>query len=1041
VTVRPHSRGRRLAHAALLAAVLLTASTPAFALNPTLDLSQYAHTAWRVRDGFFKARVTSFAQTTDGYLWLGTEFGLLRFDGVRFVPWRPPSVSSLPNEWIRYLLGTRDGTLWIGTLGGLARLKDGLLTQYAELAGQTVDSLLEDRRGTVWVVANRPGSPRARLCAILNGRPECHGEDGSLGRFASSLVEDSSGHVWFTTTAPKGLLRWAPDPPKFYSLNDQPGGGLEVLADDGNGALLLVTDKGISRFAEGKTATVPFPTTQSPIGPRIVLRDRDGGVWIGTHRGLVHVHHGRTTAFERSDGLSGDDVGRLFEDREGNIWATTNDGIDRFREPAAALLSESQGLSHSSASTVLAARDGSVWIGTALGLNRWRDGRVTVYREPSDRPARSASQAPPASGVRELVGSGLPRRGVGTLFEDARGRLWVGTAAGLGYMEDDRFVPVTSAPQILNAIAEDARGNLWIADQNRGLLRLAPNHEVQETPTSGLGHADFITRLAADAKQAGLWLGFLQGGVAYYTDGRIRASYSASDGLGQGRVTYLHADPDGTLWVATEGGLSRLRNGRAATLSSKSGLPCDGVDWMTDDGAGSVWLSMACGIARVARSELDEWAAGVDQNQNVSRTIHPTVFDSADGVRSAASLSNYSPHVTRSADGRLWFTAYDGVTILDPRHLPFNNLPPPVHIEQITADRKSYEVPSDPAVRLELPALIRDVQIDYTALSLVAPEKMQFRYKLEGLEADWQEVGTRRQAFYSGLPPRNYRFRVIASNNSGVWNEAGASLDFTVLPAYYQRMWFRVSVVTALFASIVMLYRLRVRQLAGQFNMRLEARVNERTRIARDLHDTLLQNFQGVLLNFQAATFKLPEGPSDARTTLDDAIERASQAITEARDAVQGLRSSTGVTSDLARAIGTLGDDLTDRSNHDAPDFSVEVEGKPRDLAPILGDEVYRIAGEALRNAFRHAQARRIEAEIHYDRKQFRLRIRDDGKGIDPHVLDGGGRNGHYGLAGMHERATVVGGTLTIWSERESGTEIELTIPAALAYSRTERPS
>jgi signal transduction histidine kinase len=355
----------------------------------------------------------------------------------------------------------------------------------------------------------------------------------------------------------------------------------------------------------------------------------------------------------------------------------------------------------------------------------------------------------------------------------------------------------------------------------------------------------------------------------------------------------------------------------------------------------------------------------------------------------------------------------------------------PVHIEQIIADGKSYDASSG----LRLPPRVRDLAIDYTGLSFVAPEKVLFRYKLEGWDRDWHDARNRRQAFYSNLPPRNYRFRVIASNNSGVWNERGASLDFSIAPAYWQTSWFRALCVAAFLALLWGLYQVRLRQVARQFNLRLEERVSERTRIARELHDTLLQSFQGVLLKFQATSYLLPGRPEEARKTLESTIEQAAQAITEGRDAVQGLRSSTVVTTDLACAITTLGQELAaGETNANAAEFHVGVEGTPRDLYPILRDEVYRIAREALRNAFRHAEARRIEVEIRYDERQFGLRVRDDGKGVDAKHLKEGGRAGHFGLRGMRERAKLMGGKLVVWSEIDSGTEVKLKIPALRAY-------
>jgi signal transduction histidine kinase len=381
---------------------------------------------------------------------------------------------------------------------------------------------------------------------------------------------------------------------------------------------------------------------------------------------------------------------------------------------------------------------------------------------------------------------------------------------------------------------------------------------------------------------------------------------------------------------------------------------------------------------------------------------------------------------------------YGGVEVVDPRHLPFNRLPPPVYIEQITADHKTYHSKSG----LRLPPLVRDLSIDYTALSLVAPEKVHFKYKLEGQDPDWREVINDREAQYSNLAPGNYRFRVIASNNSGVWNEQGAALDFSIAPAYWQTMWFRAACVAAFLLLLWALYQLRLRQIAQAFNARLEERIGERTRIARDLHDTLLQNFQGLLLRFQTVLALCETRPAEAKEVLRSSIDQTAQAITEGREAVQGLRASTVERNDLAQAITTLGEQLAaEASGATSVGLHVEVEGTSRNLHPIVRDEIYQVAGEALRNAFRHAEAQQIEVEFRYDQRQFRLRVRDDGKGIEPALLTAEGRAGHFGLHGMRERAKLMGGKLTVWTAAESGTEIEFILPAARAYAASPRRS
>jgi ligand-binding sensor domain-containing protein len=821
----------------------------AFALDPSLDVSQYAHTSWKIREGFPKGMIPSIAQTPDGYLWLGTDLGLIRFDGVQNVPWQAPADQPLPSIFVMSLLAASDGTLWIGTQKGLASWKDSKLTQYPALIGLDVVTLLEDREGTVW--AGMLGTPTGRLCAIQKGSVHCYGEDGSFGMGVFSLREDSKGNLWVGVT--KGVWRWKPGTPEFYPLPGEPD-GIQGLAEDDDGALLIATRSGVRRLVNGRIeAGYPLPEAARQSGPWKLLRDRNGGLWIGTkHRGLVHVHQARTDVFSQFDGLSGDLAAALFEDHEGNIWVTTTDGLDRFRDFAVAAFCRNQGLSNVRA--VLAARDGSVWAGTSEGLKKWDDGQITAYRER----ARSLTRAVP-EGVREIAGSGLPDEGLSSLFQDARGRIWVSTRGRVGYLENDRFIPVAGIPGgYVHSIAEDTADNLWIANQDLGLYRLSPRNEVQQIAWAKLGHKDGATALAADPSQGGLWIGFILGGVVYFAEGQVRASYKAANGLGEGAVNDLRLDRDGTLWAATEGGLSRLKNGHLATLTGKSGLPCDAVHWVREDNDHSFWLNMPCGMVRIARSELEAWAAGP------KRRIQTTVFDSSDGVRSLGYAIRFSPQAGKSPDGKLWFTTFDSLSVVDPHHLPFNKLPPPVHIEQITADRKRY----DANAGLRLPPLVHDLQIDYTALSLVAPEKVLFRYKLEGFDNEWQDAGTRRQVFYTNLPPRNYRFRVMACNNSGVWNETGAFLDFAIDPAYYQSTWFRLSSLAAFVAVLAGLYQLRLRYLKQQFNIRMEERVNERTRLARDLHDTLLQSLSGVLLKLHAVTYLLPDKP-EAKKTLE----------------------------------------------------------------------------------------------------------------------------------------------------------------------------
>ena len=888
----------------IAAGMLLVCCSVAFALNPALAVSQYARTSWKVRDGVFKGSIYAIAQTLDGYLWLGTEFGLVRFDGVRAVAWHPSGDQALGAGPIHALLTARDGTLWIGADSGLASWKAGKLTQYPELAGYQVSALLEDRERTVW--AGSFGIPTGRLCAIRAGRATC--EDAAVGGGPAGFYEDRKGNLW--AGVPNGLWRWKPGDPEFYSLPDEPS-GVRVLGEDEDGSLLIVRGRRIARFVDGRLEPSSLQDGVPDDFARRLLRDRDGGLWVATvNRGLAHVHGGRTDRFAEGDGLSGDSVRDLFEDREGNIWVATLSGLDRFRDFSIPTWTQKEGLTTPLVWSVLGARDGSIWLGSALGLGRWHNAQITRFGRD---------------------GGLLNGLGPHSLFEDHRGRIWVATNRDFGYLQNDRFIPIGAVPGgYVLSIVEDTARDIWIVNRQRGLIRVR-DEAVEQIPWAALGHTDHAMVAIADPRRGGIWLGFDKGGVAHFSGDRLSVAYSAEDGLGDGQILDFRFSADGALWAATQGGLSRLKGGNIETLSSKNGLPCDTVHWSMEDDDQALWLYTACGLLRIARSAVDTWAAAAEKGEHSTVAVQLTVFDSSDGVRSNQVFPPQKPRVTKTAGGTLVFLPIDGVSIVDPRRLLRNELPPPVYVEQITADRATY----DAAQGLRLPPRVRDLQIDYTALSLVAPEKNRFRIKLEGRDRDWQDVGTRRQAFYTDLGPGTYRFRVAASNNSGVWNEAGTTMEFSIAPAYYQTRWFQAAIAGGVFALLWVAYGLRIRQVARQFNRTLDARVSERTRIARELHDTLLQSFHGLLLRFQTALYLLPERPAEAKEKLAGAIDHAAKAITEGRDAVQGLRASTVERNDLAVAIRTLGDELaTHASAGQPPTFSVAVEGADAGSAP-----------------------------------------------------------------------------------------------------------
>jgi signal transduction histidine kinase len=675
---------------------------------------------------------------------------------------------------------------------------------------------------------------------------------------------------------------------------------------------------------------------------------------------------------------------------------------------------------------VLADQDGSVWFATAAGLNRLLHDEITVYR---DHPRTTTDgRAQRFRSAREISGLGLLAQGVGSVFQDRVGRVWITSPRGIGYLTDDRLVSIRGVPGgITHSIAEDNDGNLWFANQDLGLFRLLRDGgAVERIPWKTLGQDEYAISLVSDPQRGGVWLGLLQSGIVHVVDGNVRESYSAADGLGEGIVNALHVDREGTLWAATEGGLSRLQNGRIATLTSENGLPCDLTRWVVEDDARSLWLSMSCALVRVARHSLDRWIAALDSGTGTTTSVEPEVFDSADGVRLYPLASYFNPQVAKSTDGRLWFGSTDGVSVVDPRRLSVNRLPPPVHIEQVTADRKPYEVGGR---KIQLPALTRDLQIDYTALSFVAPEKMRFRYKLENHDRDWQDVGTRRQAFYNDLRPGTYRFRVTASNNSGVWNEAGAFLDFSVAPAYYQTGWFMALSAGMVLAVAWGAHRIRLRvverherEITALNERMMKAQEQERIRIAGDLHDGVMQDMLAVTMMLGSAKRKVASD-ADAKAAIDKVQEKVIKVGADIRRVSHDLHPPVLQQAGLPQALQTYCEEFSTSSG--VP-VSCEADENARALSRGAALALFRIVQEAIGNAVKHGAAKRITVRLERSGSVVTLEVSDDGAGFERSRLAAGGG---LGLITMRERASQLDGTFEVDSAAGRGTTIRVVIP------------
>ncbi|MGO9841357.1 MAG: two-component regulator propeller domain-containing protein [Candidatus Acidiferrales bacterium] len=1026
--------GKLQLRASLFLSILLASSACAFALDPSLDVSQYGHTAWKIREGFTEGTIFSIAQTPDGYLWLGTEFGLVRFDGVQAAPWQPPGGQQLPSSWIKALLVTRDGTLWIGTEKGLASWKEGKLTEYPEVAGQAVTSLLQDAEGTLWFGVRNPG----RLCAVRLAKAQCYGA-GSFGWSVPALYEDHKGNLW--VSAQTGLWRWAPSPPEHFGLPDGPIEARALIESD-NSVLVMATgssgplassvtglSEGLKQLVGGEIRSYSLPEIASQFRPTCLFRSRDGSLWVGTAEGLLHLHQGRADRFSVTDGLSGNFIRSIFEDREGDVWVSTEDGLDRFRELAVRTISENeQGLSTSAVTVLEATLDGSIWILTADGLNRWQNGHVTVYGErnvPGQSRRTAERQSIANASVTEIGNSGL-RGSVYSLGQDDRGRLWAGGGEGVFYFDRGRFVQVPDLPGgNISSIAGDGHGKVWISNLGEGLFYSTPEGVVQRIPWGRLGHKQGALALLPDRSHGGLWLGFLDGGMAYLKDGQI-SSYNVANGLGKGSVNDLQLGVRGAVWAATEGGLSRVKDGLVTTLTSRNGLPCDAVNWVMEDNDRSLWLYMACGLVRIARPELDAWV------RDSTRSVQATTFDSSNGVRSRALPGPYGRKVTKSPDGKIWFSPPDGVSIIDPRQVPFNNLPPPVHVQQITADDKKY----DASRGLRLPPRVRDLSIDYTALSLVVPEKVLFRYKLEGWDRDWQNVGNRRRAFYTNLSPGHYRFRVTACNDSGVWNEAGTFLDFSIAPAYWQTNWFRALCLGAFAAILWAVYRLRVRVLEERqtvlerhqgeisaLNERLmKAQEEERIRIAAELHDGVLQQITSLTIELATATLALPKD-SEPKAEVREVEKKLIQVGAEIRQLSHELHPAVMQESGLATALSSYCEEFN--TTRGIP-ISYKADESVDELSPGAALCIYRVAQEALGNVAKHAKAKQVEVRLTRSDNRVCLSVSDDGVGFS---TDGSEKSGGLGLINMRERVRQLNGTFEFDSAPGRGTTVKVEVP------------
>jgi signal transduction histidine kinase/streptogramin lyase len=729
-----------------------------------------------------------------------------------------------------------------------------------------------------------------------------------------------------------------------------------------------------------------------------LLNDRQGNLWVGTSHGLYRIRGTDVDHYGAAEGLSSDVVltGGVFEDREGNIWVVTPRGIEMFRDLRVRSISKLEGLDNDLVDSVAASGDGRVWIGTEQRLQLL--GPHGVSFEPG----------------KELSGNQ-----VATTFIDHAGHLWAGMNDKLFVYEQRRFHEITKEDGsdelgLAVGITEDCDHNIWVETKGppAALLLIRDLKVRKEFPPPAVPLA---RKIVADPR-GGIWLGLMTGDLAHYRNGQVH-TFSFGDHP-KSAVAAIMVASDGSVLGATAFGVVGWKDGKKQILDVRNGLPCNEVNGLISDDARNLWLYAQCGLIEIGNDQLELWWEHPDSKLKLR------VYDTFDGVQPGFAFFNNS---TRTPDGRLWFANGNVVQVIDPANMPENTVPPPVDISAVIADHKAYPLGS--AIRL--PPLTRDLEIDYTALSYIAPQRVLFRYKLEGHDRDWQEPGTRRQAFYNDLRPGQYRFRVIACNNDGIWNDTGATLDFSIAPAWFQTKWFFALSVSIALMVAWGLSTIRTRQVQKSLSARFNERLAERTRMARELHDTFLQTLQGSKLVADDALEKSSD-PVRMRRAMEQLSAWLERAIHEGRAALNSLRISTAQTNDLAEALRRATEETRMQSRMEV---SFSVTGHSKEMHPVVRDEICRIGYEAIRNAYTHSNGNRLEISLQYG-KDLTVCVRDDGVGIEPTVV-GEGKNGHFGLEGMRERAARIGGKLRIVSSPNSGTEVRMVVPGGIVFRKS----
>jgi ligand-binding sensor domain-containing protein/two-component sensor histidine kinase len=1017
---------------------LLLSTSLALCLDPQRDLRQYGRRSWQTDSGLPQNTVHAVIQTRDGYIWVATEGGLVRFDGVQFVVYDKQAPAHLPSAAINSLFEDRGGNLWIGTDDGLVRRRGSqfvTLSTANGLPSNTVWSTFESRGGELWVV-----TPNG-LARYRNGGFDAVPVGQSITN-PKSVVEAEDGSLWIGTNS--GLERCKDG--KVEGAPLLPNVEIQAVAATTDGRIWAGTRTGLYSFSSGQfrsgqaARTVPLPGLPSNEITSLAT-SKDGSLWIGTAKGLALLKNGRVTVYSTHNGLPAERVESIFEDREGAMWVAASRGLARVFRGQIDAFASPEGLSTESVLSMFEDREGSLWLGTESGgLEMLHDQKFMTYTTAnglSDDLIRSVTQDRSGSVWIGTNGGGVDRFDHGrftnltttnglssgivlALGTDASGSVWVGTPDGLNKIQNSRVSVYTSADGLaddfVRSLYAASDGSLWIGTR-RGLSHLQNGRFTSYSSMDGLG-SDLVGAIVEDGAHT-LWIATL-GGLTRFDHNKF-STLTTRDGLTSNVITALYPDREGDLWIGTnQGGLNRLHDGKiTAYPPEKSGLP-ESIYAILEDARGNLWLSSKTGIYSVSKRELDEFA------DHKLSTVASTSYGTADGMKISECSSGGHPAASKLADGTMWFATLKGIAAVDPEHLNRNAVPPPVAIDRVLIDDQPVDDLGDRASGpLTVSPGMRRFEFRYAGMSFIAPQKVRFRYKLDGFDRDWVDAGTRRTAYYTNLPPGKYRFRVLACNNDGIWNETGAWLDFRLKPHFYQTIWFYVALILGLALLTYAIYHWRLRQV----ELRYDAVLSERGRIAREIHDTLAQGLVGISVQLELVNRLLASSVESARAQLDHARNLVRESLTEARSSIWDLRSQAAETEDLATRLGRMAATVTEGSVRKIRVKS-KVSGTYRPLAPKTEAELLRIAQEAIINAVRHATPAHIAIELRFGARDLEMTIQDDGCGFDgqPHPQSTG-PEGHFGLTGMRERAAQIGGALAIDSAPGKGTRVTASVP------------